>query len=172
MSRTFVVYESMFGNTRDIAAAVAEGAAEAGPVTFVEVGEAPDRLPDDVGLLFVGGPTHAFGMSRPATRDSARQQAGGPLVSERRGVREWLAGLDGRSKVTAHCFDTRVRVRGLPGSAARGMRRVLRRAGVTTGTAESFWVAGTPGPLVRGEVERARGWARGLAAAHGARTAR
>jgi hypothetical protein len=170
--RTFVVYESMFGNTRDIAAAIAEGAAAAGPVTFVEVGAAPERLPADVGLLFVGGPTHAFGMSRPATRDSARGQAAGELVSGGRGVREWIAGLAGGPEVLVHCFDTRVRVRGLPGSAARGMRRALDRSGFTTGTAESFWVRGTPGPLADGETERAKGWAEGLAAAHGARASR
>ena len=29
---------------------------------------APDRLPDDVEFLVVGGPTHAFAMATPATR--------------------------------------------------------------------------------------------------------
>ncbi|MGW5055656.1 flavodoxin family protein [Actinokineospora sp. NPDC004072] len=164
MARTLVVFESMFGNTREIAAVIADGMAAAGPVTLVEVGAAPDRLPDDVGLLLVGGPTHAFGMSRRRTRESARQQAGGPLVSPGRGVREWLAELQGRPEVVAHAFDTRMRVRGLPGSAARGMRRALRHAGFTVGEAETFWVTGTPGPLVAGEIDRAAAWAGGLAA--------
>ncbi|GGS28429.1 hypothetical protein [Actinokineospora fastidiosa] len=164
MARTLVVFESMFGNTREIAAAIADGMAASGPVTLVEVGAAPERLPDDVGLLLVGGPTHAFGMSRQSTRDSARQQADGPLVSQGRGVREWLAGLQGRPEVVAHAFDTRVRVRGLPGSAARCMRRALRHAGFTVGEAETFWVTGTPGPLAAGETGRATAWAEGLAA--------
>ncbi len=170
MARTLVVYESMFGNTGDIAAAIADGASAAGPVTLVEVDAAPDHLPDDITLLLVGGPTHAFGMSRPATRDSAREQADGPLVSPGRGVREWIAGLSARPEVTVHTFDTRVRVRGLPGSAARGMRRALRRAGFTVGNTESFWVTGTPGPLAEGETARAKAWAEDLAA-HALRSA-
>ena len=121
-------------------------------------------------MLLVGGPTHAFGMSRPATRNSAREQADGSVVSTGRGVREWIAALAAKPEVAVHTFDTRVRVRGLPGSAARGLRRALRRAGFAAGNAESFWVTGTPGPLVAGETTRAKAWGEDLAV-HAPRTA-
>jgi flavodoxin len=50
---TIVVYESIYGNTRAIALAVAEGLGEA---TACSVDEAPPNL-QDADLLVVGGPT-------------------------------------------------------------------------------------------------------------------
>ena len=75
MMRARVVYESMFGNTQVIAQAVAEGLAMNMTVDLEEVGSAATEMSGDVGLLVVGGPTHAFGMSRERTRESAAEQA-------------------------------------------------------------------------------------------------
>ncbi len=72
--RALVVYESMFGNTRVIADAVAIGLSTWLDVGLVEVGTADPALNDDVRLLIVGGPTHAFEMSRPET-PARRHQA-------------------------------------------------------------------------------------------------
>jgi len=167
MTRVLVVYESMFGNTREIAKAVADGLSEAGTVDVVEVGSAPTVLPEDVDLLVVGAPTHAFGMSRPATRKSAADQAVGDLVSTGIGVREWLDELrpvDPTTTVSA--FDTRVKIAMMPGSAARRALGRLRALGFPMlMRSESFYVAGTPGPLKDGEVDRAKAWGVKLAAA-------
>ena len=54
--RALVVYESMYGNTRDVAKAVADGLATRMPVQLTEVGTAPTVLGDDIGLLVVGAP--------------------------------------------------------------------------------------------------------------------
>ncbi|MEU8105158.1 flavodoxin family protein [Nonomuraea muscovyensis] len=163
-----VVYESMFGNTRQIAEAVAEGLGSAMEVRVVEVGAAPPVVGEDVALLVVGGPTHAFGMSRASTRQSAARQADGPLVSQGRGLREWLADLRTSSPLLGSAaFDTRVYKPRLPGSAARAVARRLRAAGVRMVVpAQSFYVTGTPGPLVGGEADRARRWGEGLAASY------
>jgi hypothetical protein len=67
----------------------------------MEVGVAPTALDGDVDLLVVGGPTHAFGMSRPGTRQSAAQQSQRGLVSARTGLREWLGRLPGTSRHVA-----------------------------------------------------------------------
>lgn len=167
MARTLVVYESMFGNTREVAAAVAEGAGLAGPVELVEVGAAPAALPDDVELLVVGAPTHAFGMSRPSTRKSAAEQTDKPLVSTGIGVREWLEGLGPCPGVRACAFDTRVRVPGMPGSAAKAVTRRLRGLGFALqGNPMTFWVAASPGPLREGELSRARAWGADITATH------
>ncbi|WP_331459403.1 hypothetical protein [Saccharothrix sp. NRRL B-16348] len=48
MARALVVFESMFGNTRAVAEAVDAGLTEGRQVDVVEVGEAPDVLPEDV----------------------------------------------------------------------------------------------------------------------------
>jgi flavodoxin len=63
--RAAVVYESYFGHTRGVAAAIAEGLrarADVDAVDIYEVGDAPADL--DVDLLVVGGPVHAWSMSR------------------------------------------------------------------------------------------------------------
>ncbi|HEU4421315.1 MAG TPA: flavodoxin domain-containing protein [Pilimelia sp.] len=159
--RALVVYESMFGNTQTIAEAVAEGLAAHISVVTAEVGAAPPTLADGVELLVVGGPTHAFGLSRPNTRKSAVDQAKRPVVSTGIGLREWLDTLQRRSSgVAAVAFDTKVSKPRLPGSAARAATRRLRRLGFAIAApAETFYVAGTPGPLLPGEAERARRWA-------------
>jgi hypothetical protein len=158
---TLVVFESFWGNTATVAQAVAEGIA--GPVEVVGVADAPTPLPRDVDLLVVGGPTHAFGMTRATTRRDAVKQ-GGETGHEEAGIREWLAALAPVPGLDVATFDTRAAaVRRLPGSAARGAARSVSRThlGRVVDT-ESFYVDDTDGPLLDGEVERARAWGRTL----------
>ena len=157
-----VVYESMFGNTEAVARAIGEGLAEHVETTVVATAGAPS-VPPALDLLVVGGPTHAFSMSRPKTR----QDAAGI------GVREWVAeGGPLRRDLMVAVFDTKIRRPRLPGSAARALRRRLRRAGARSvvGTA-NFFVTGTSGPLAEGELERARRWGGQLATSPGLSTA-
>jgi hypothetical protein len=158
--QALVVFESMFGNTESIAKAIAEGLSSRMAVDTVEVGAAPKGVEHEVALLVVGGPTHAFGMSRPGTRRSAAEQADHGVVSNRTGLREWLADIGrGTVDVAVATFDTRIDRPHLPGSAARAAEKRLRRLGFRVVLpAESFYVSDTAGPLVDGEIERARGW--------------
>jgi hypothetical protein len=162
--RALVVYESMFGNTRLIAEAIAAGLNVHLPAEVSDVGATPTRLADDVVLLVVGGPTHAFGLSRPATRRSAHDQ--GAAASIQVGLREWMAALPRADRpVAVASFATRVSKPRVPGSAARAARKALRRLGYRAQlAAEDFWVVGTPGPLLDGEADRARRWGAALAA--------
>ncbi|MER5267159.1 flavodoxin [Actinosynnema sp. NPDC002837] len=166
MARALVVFESMFGNTRAVAEAVGAALAEGRQVDVVEVAAAPDVLPEGVDLLVVGAPTHAFSLSRVSTRKSAADQATGGLVSRGRGVREWLDALAPVDRtVSAIAFDTKVKVGWLPGSAAKAITKRLRRLRFTlAGAPVSFYVGGTPGPLLEGEIERATAWARTIRA--------
>jgi hypothetical protein len=158
--RALVVVESSFGNTRAVAEAVAEGLGDA-EVRSVET--APDELAG-IDLLIVGGPTHAFGMSQDATRAEAMRQ-GAPGETGRPGIREWLATLDPPEGLAVATFDTRVaKARHLPGSAARAAARFLRRRRcVPVARPESFFVVDTSGPLLEGELARARDWGVGVA---------
>jgi flavodoxin len=166
--KVLVMYESMFGNSERVARAVGEGLGEMAE-TFVRdvTASHPGDVPVGIDLLVVGGPTHAFSMSRPGTREDAiRQGAEQGLAS--RGLREWLGGLDqDLHGLPAASFDTRVsRVRRLPGSAARSAARVLRRHGARMLVLpESFYVDDVAGPLGPDEVDRARSWGRSLARA-------
>ena len=159
--RTLVIYESMFGNSEKVARAIAGGLQEYGEVTLRDVTKAtPGEIADDVDLLVAGGPTHAFSMSRPGTREDAiRQGARQGLATL--GLREWLDGVvsDLRGLPFA-TFDTRVsRVRRLPGSAARSTARHLRRhGGGMVAPSASFFVADVAGPLDADELDRARAW--------------
>jgi hypothetical protein len=157
-----VVYESMFGNTRDIAHAIAEGLATRMSVRTFEVGGAPHVF-DGPGLLVVGGPTHAFSMSRSTTRDSAQDETDDPLIS-RSGIREWLDALETSRDQPCATFDTKVPKPRLPGSAAAAAAKRLRKLKyrIIMGP-ETFWVEGTTGPLLEGEQGRARAWGEQLA---------
>lgn len=166
--RALVVYESMFGNTQAVARAVAAGLSRSMTTDVVEVSSAPVILGDDISLLVVGGPTHAFGLTRPSTRrDAAGKRSGQNLVSTGIGVREWLSRI-GRAptSITAAAFDTKVDRPRLPGSAARAAHKRLRWLRFRTISApQTFYVTDLTGPLVDGELERARRWGEQLGSA-------
>ncbi|NUT34378.1 MAG: flavodoxin family protein [Hamadaea sp.] len=160
-----VVYESMFGNTRAVAQAVADGLAAAGEVTICEVSAAPPDLPETVDLLVLGGPTHAHGLSRPQSREAAKKETPQHLVSNGIGIREWLAALPKPApSVRVAAFDTRfAKPRWITGSAAATITKLARRAGLSVPTEpESFFVDHTLGPLQDGETARARRWGASL----------
>ena len=164
------MYESLFGNTETVARAVADGMAGQAEVTVVDVRTMPGALGMDV--VVVGGPTHAFGMSRPATRQDAVRQGATREDVATVGLREWLDASPPLTDVAAAVFDTKVD-RPLAGSAARKAERRLRRLGCRMLVpSESFHVVGTPGPLADGERERARRWGAAVAAAAVAATQR
>ena len=83
--RTLVVYESMFGNTAEVAGAVSEGMAHEMDVDLHEVSDAPAAVTGFVDLIVLGGPTHAFSLSRPGTRAApgAREKSCGRMSAER-----------------------------------------------------------------------------------------
>jgi hypothetical protein len=153
---SLIVLESMFGNTRRIAEEIAAGLGSSMPVEILDVSKAPSEIPETTPLLVVGGPTHAFGMSRPATRDDAVKR--GADANPEVGVRDWLETLRiHRPGLPAVSFDTRVDKRFVPGSAARAIARRLREAGCTMLEAPvTFYVEDVDGPLTEGEERRAR----------------
>ncbi len=161
-----VVVESMFGNTRAIADAVAAGLSAHLPTQIVDVAEAPAVPGTEVRLLVVGGPTHAFSMSRTSTRENAVERGANVTGPIEVGLREWLDNLD-RIPTGVHvaAFDTKVRKPHVPGSAAHAAARRLRRRGARVSVSpETFYVTDTKGPLEPGERERAQAWGADLAA--------
>lgn len=169
--RALVVYESMFGNTRTVALAIADGIATTMPVEAVEVGSAPTVLPPDVGLLVVGGPTHAHGMTTAASRGNAAGRSTDRLVSSGTGLREYLASMRADAGVIAAAFDTRIKGPMLfTGSAATSATKQLQKVRFKrVEQPRSFVLEGATGPLVdrmpREELDAARMWGATLAAA-------
>jgi hypothetical protein len=162
-----VVYESVYGNTRAIAEAIAEGL---GGAEVTPVHEAPGR-PEGIDLLVVGGPTHMHGLSTSRSRqmgaDGVKEDGAGhvePGATEEPGLRTWLAALAEEDGAKAATFDTRLdRSPWVTGVASRGIAKRLRHRGYEILDRESFLVEESEGPLAPGELERAREWGRALA---------
>lgn len=164
--KALLVYESLFGNTEKIARAIADGLREHVQVDLAPVGVSSPSLPDPVDLVVVGGPTHAFSMTRDGTREDAVRQGADPAHA-RSGIRDWIEALQpGPHGELLATFDTRVtKVRRLPGSAAKAAARALHKRGFTEAAPpESFYVTDVGGPLEEGEVARARAWGERLGA--------
>jgi hypothetical protein len=170
--RTLVVYESMYGNTHLIAEAVARGLRPAGSVEVASVADARYEAVGRYDLLVVGGPTHAHGMSRTETRQSAvaaAQRAPDHLPhlepdAGSMGLRAWLD-LLGLCDGPAAAFDTRRPGHPLlTGHASKGIAGMLREHGFhLVAEPVSFLVDGHE-HLLAGEEEQAEQWGSGLAA--------
>ena len=166
MSAT-VVYESVYGNTRAIAEAIAEGLGDA---EVVAVHEAP-YLMLDTDLLVVGGPTHMHGLSTTRSREmaveAAHEDGSGHAevgAAEEPGLRAWLRDMSGRQGANAAAFDTRAdKSPWLTGAASRGIAKRLRHRGYEVVSRQSFLVEESEGPLASGELDRAREWGQKLA---------
>jgi hypothetical protein len=164
--RAVVVYESMYGNTRSIAEAIAAQL----DAPAVPVKDATSELLTAAELVVIGSPTHAWGMPRASTRKAAIEGAAKPgseLTVEPGaagiGIREWLA-EHGNEIRTAAVFDTRIKAPGLvTGRASRHIARELRRCGAVLVASPHSFLVTKANRLVPGEQERAHVWAKTLA---------
>jgi hypothetical protein len=161
----------MYGNTRAIAEAVGVGLSSAMAVDVLPISAATPVSLRRSDLLVLGGPTHAWGLSRANTRKAAAKGAAKPgsgLTMERGwdgdGLREWLTGMCSVPPTVA-AFDTRIKGPfGLSGSAARAIARRLRQRGFVLSTGPAGFFVTKQNRLVDGETARAEQWGRDLAA--------
>ena len=170
--RAVVVYESMYGNTHLIAEAIGAGLETAFEVSVVPVAEADAAALAGADLVVAGGPTHAHGMTRAATRKAAVEAASKPVSPLKvepdalgPGLRDWFGSL-GRYPIKAAAFDTRIHApAALTGRASKGVARLLREHGFDViAEPESFLVT-KQDRLEPQETGRAREWGSKLAAA-------
>ena len=171
--RAVVIYESMFGNTRRIAEAVADGLARFVEVRLARADEVGEGDLAGVDLVVVGAPTHAWSLPRANTRQGALATARRgdndlvlePAADTAPGVREWLATL-GRLGVRGAVFDTRFHApRLVTGRASRAIARALRHDGVEVVSAPQSFFVDRRNHMRAGEEERARAWGERLGAA-------
>jgi len=145
-ARTLVIYDTVHGNTEKIARAIGEAlGVETEVVRTSEVSASQLGAYD---LLVVGAPTHG---GRPS-----------PVMQQ-------FLDRVGETSVkgtNVAAFDTRLRTKWVKifGYAAQRIARHLENmGGVLVLAPQGFYVEGTEGPLVEGEVERAANWAMQLA---------
>jgi len=142
--KTLIVYDSQYGNTEKIAQSIGEAIGS----QMVRVGYVSPTEWKKIDLLIVGSPTH-----------------GGWYTPGVKGLLEALPLLE-NLKVAA--FDTRTvsiwnRLLPFGYAAPRIARKLEENGGNILAPPEGFVVLGIEGPLKDGELERAAGWARGLA---------
>ena len=175
--RSVVVYESMFGNTRQVAESIGRGLEPSGEVAVVPVDGADEALRGGVDLLVVGGPTHVHGLSSPRTRAAAVEMASKPESrfgldehASGPGLREWFGTLaSGTARAAA--FDTRMPQPAVfTGRASKRIRRELRRRGFDVSAPPESFIVDSSNVLKEGELERARAWGSSLVSSAGGAT--
>jgi flavodoxin len=139
--RALVVYESIYGNTGEIAKSIGEGIGD--DVKVVQVGESSSADLEGIELMVAGSPTYG---GRPTPK-----------------MKEFLESIKGKplNGVKIAAFDTRVPAKWVKifGFAAGKIEKQLKSLGGTPVLKpEGFFVSGTKGPLVDGEYERAAKW--------------
>lgn len=156
MNTIIIVYDSIYGNTAEIAEAMASELRSANNVTSMAVQNARDLNLSGVDLLIVGSPTRGFHAT--------------PQIAE------FLAGLRSIPKdIAGAAFDTRLDldtvhpvplrwVMGVGGYASMRIAAAMESLGIPMrGSPTGFYVLGAEGPLKEGEIQRARAWAADLA---------
>ncbi len=156
--KALIVYDSVYGNTEKVAQAIANALGSPDEVIAVKASEARPEQFTGIKLLVIGSPTQRFRPTGPVN----------DLI-----VRIPKIGLRG-TKVAV--FDTRltqgeidktpvlaffVKLFGMNAYAVKPIVvQLKKRGGELIGSPEGFYVQGTEGPLVEGELERAGNWAR------------
>jgi hypothetical protein len=162
--KAVVVYESLWGNTAAVAAAIAEGIGEGASARPTSEVSAEDLR--DADLLVAGAPLLGFQLPTDGMRASIAsnpQHKDHPPSLSQPSMRDWLAGVPSRS---AACASFETGLKWSPGSAAKRIRKTLAASGwQPAAPPERFLVEGTYGPLREGELARAREWGAGLARA-------
>jgi flavodoxin len=140
--KTLIVYDSEYGNTKQIAEAIADVLRQHGSVTAKHVDLFHHDDLRDIDVLVVGCPTQAWHATAP--------------------IREFLGTLQPHfvDRIQVACFDTRFnKPRWLTGSAAHHMAAICKQQGFKLLAApESFFIQGREGPLGTGELRRAAVW--------------
>ena len=149
--KALVVYDSVFGNTEQVARAISDSlGAESRAIRVADVRHEQLKGLD---YLIMGSPTRAFRPTKPMS-----QFLDGIPRDALKGVR--VAAFDTRlstADVKSPVLNVMVNIFGY---AAKPIAdKLVRRGGELAAPPEGFIVEGSEGPLRSGELERAAAWA-------------
>ena len=149
--KVLIAYDSMYGNTEEIAKAI--GGAITGEIKVLRADETNASDLNLIGFLIVGSPTQGFRATRPVQTFIEGIPAGS------------LKGID------VAAFDTRIP----SGDVGKGLRFIMKvggyaapriakalekKGGNLVAPPAGFFVKDKEGPLKDGELERAASWAK------------
>lgn len=157
--KTLIIYDSVFGNTEQIARAIANALMPKNDVNLMRVSSVQPEQLEGVELLIVGSPTRKFA----ATLE----------------ISNFIKSISthGLKGVQVAAFDTRISLNDIKPSAFRFLvklggyaagpiaKRLMNKGGKMVIPPEGFFVNGTEGPLKAGEFERAAEWAQQIVTA-------
>jgi flavorubredoxin len=141
LGKALVVFDSVYGNTEKVARALAKGLEDGGvTVDCVRVDAVKFDGLSGCDLLVVGGPVHAWGVSKPI-----------------RALLERLKSVEGLSGKKGFAFDTKMGRSRLAGSAGGKIEGKLKSLGLRIVKPHvSAVVKGREGPLEEGAEETVR----------------
>ena len=142
-----VIYDSQYGNSEKIAQAIAQSIS----ATCIRVADVRNADLDELNLLVVGSPTHG-GRATSALDQFLEQIPAGKLS----GVK--IAAFDTRLSEKDVNFALRLLMKTIDYAAPKIARLLVSRGGKQISSPQGFIVKGKEGPLVIGELERARLW--------------
>ncbi len=161
--KALLVYDSVFGNTEQIAQAIGKALGSPRDVEILRVNDAKPEQLTGSDLLIVGSPTRGF-RPTPAINNLLKSIPANGLA----GVK--VAAFDTRftmDEIESTGSILRILVN-IFGYAAKPIADKLeKKAGGLLIPPKGFFVTGTKGPLKQGELERAANWARQIAQAQG-----
>lgn len=153
--KSVVLYDTGFGNTEQIARAIADTLGPVNEAGFIKADKANAGQLEDIELLIVGSPTYG---ARP-TEALSRFLDGLP-GNALDGVK--TAAFDTRIDVSTVGFVPRLFCRIAGFAAGRIGKTLEKKGGTQIVEPEGFLVTGKEGPLGEGEKERAGRWAESI----------
>jgi flavodoxin len=160
--QVLILYESFFGNTQKIAETIGAAIEGAEEVNIREISTIDPKSFDHPDLLIIGSPTRGF---RPSPATIA-----------------FLANLPKNSlkDQMVAAYDTRIALSYIKSGVLRFFvkaggyaakiieRKMKQKGGIPILPCEGFCVTGNEGPLLDGEIERAKEWASNIKTWHSA----
>ncbi len=147
--KTLIIYDSLYGNTQKIAEAI--GQSIGGETTILSVKQFDSSKPLNFNLLIVGSPTHAGRPTVPIQLFVKNL----PLGSLKNIA---IAAFGTGSSATGESLFIKF-IMWLFGYAAKHIQKGLKlKGGMVLTDPVDFLVKGKEGPIIEGEIERAKKW--------------
>jgi flavodoxin len=152
--KILVIYDSVYGNTKKVAEAATQALEKSNKVELLHAKDAKEADMQGLDLLIIGSPTHGGWFSEDVRNFFSR-------ISK-----------NALEKVKAAAFDTSTPKQGqgffinmitrIFGNAAPRIAKALAQKGAEVIDSKIFWVDGKEGPMLEGELKKAKKWAKEL----------
>lgn len=152
--KSLVIFDSTYGNTKDIAKAIGQGISS--DVEVLNIDRASITNLRDLDLLVIGSPTHG-GMPTEKLIHFIDNLPKDLLKDVK------IAAFDTRFETDTHGMGLRILMNVIRFAADKTAKKLIRIGGVQIIQPEGFIVEDKKGPLKNGELERAKKWGSQLA---------